>query len=67
MRVFVVTSLAQTLARYVLASEFDSIPERVRQEALRAFVNWVGCALGGSGADLLDRALAVADRLSGPR
>ncbi len=60
-------SLSQSLASYVLASRFESIPKEVRHEGARAFLNWVGCALGGSRTDLLDRALAVADRLSGPR
>ena len=59
--------LARTLAHYVCASRPEDIPSNVRKEASRALLNWFGCALGGSGADLLGRALTVADRLSGPR
>jgi 2-methylcitrate dehydratase PrpD len=61
------TDLARTLARYVCDSRLDDIPSPVRKEAPRTLLNWFGCALGGSTADLLRRALTVADRLSGPR
>jgi len=61
------TDIARTLARFISASRPQSIPRNVSHEATRALLNWFGCALGGCRADLLDRALAVAERLSGPR
>ena len=61
------TDIARILARFIYASQPQSIPRNVRHEATRALLNWFGCALGGCRADLLDRALAVAERLSGPR
>lgn len=59
--------IARTLARFIRVSQPQSSPQKVRHEAARALLNWFGCALGGCRADLLDRALAVAERLSGPR
>ena len=35
------------LAQYVHQSRWSDLPEPVRHEAVRAFVNWVGCACGG--------------------
>ncbi|MHB8108250.1 MAG: MmgE/PrpD family protein [Candidatus Cryosericum sp.] len=61
------TDIARTLARFIHESQPQSTPQNVRHEATRALLNWFGCALGGCRADLLGRALAVAERLSGPR
>lgn len=36
-----------TLARFVAQSRLDTIDESVQDEAVRAWVNWLGCALGG--------------------
>ena len=36
------------LARYGVASRFDSLPAPVVHEAKRALVNWAGCAIGAS-------------------
>lgn len=40
--------ITRILSDYVCASRFDALPEAVRHEGLRAFVNFVGCAAGGS-------------------
>ncbi|MBI3042650.1 MAG: MmgE/PrpD family protein [Betaproteobacteria bacterium] len=40
--------ITKTLARYAHASRFDTLPPAVRHEGARAFVNWIGCAAGGS-------------------
>ena len=40
--------ITRTLARYARASQFDALPAAVRHEGARAFVNWIGCAAGGS-------------------
>ena len=36
------------LARFAVNSRFDDLPQNVRHEGLRAFVNYVGCAAGGA-------------------
>jgi 2-methylcitrate dehydratase PrpD len=36
------------LARFATETRYDDLPETVRREAVRAFVNWMGCVLGGS-------------------
>lgn len=61
------TALARDLARYVISSDLPSIPDAVRREGSRTLINWFGCVLGGARSDLIDKAFAVADRLSGPR
>lgn len=47
------------LARYVIDSQFDHIPEAARREAARSLVNWVGCAVGGARHEAVERALAA--------
>src|SRR5579872_7204093 len=55
------------LARWVAATSYDALPDLVRREARRTFVNFVGCALGGSQHPAVTIALATVDELSGPR
>jgi 2-methylcitrate dehydratase PrpD len=38
----------QALAALVAETEWSSLPEEVRHEGLRSFVNWLGCAIGGA-------------------
>lgn len=59
--------IARSLARFVCESIPPSFPPDTRHEGARALLNWFGCVFGGCRADLMDRAFAVADRLSGPR
>jgi 2-methylcitrate dehydratase PrpD len=59
--------IARSLARFIHDSTSQSFPPEVRHQGARALLNWFGCAFGGCRADLLDRALAVAEQLSGPR
>lgn len=40
--------ITRILSRYVCASRFEDLPAAVRHEGVRAFVNYVGCAAGGS-------------------
>lgn len=39
--------LAAELAHFVVGSQLRAIPDSIKHEATRAFVNWVGCVLGG--------------------
>jgi 2-methylcitrate dehydratase PrpD len=47
------------LARFILSSRYEDLPERVRHEARRTLLNWVGCAIGGSGHQTVNNAVAA--------
>ena len=54
------------LARYIVESRFDAMPELIRHEGVRAFVNWLGCVLGGCRETVVERALATLQEFAGP-
>ena len=58
-------TITQTLARYVTSSSYDALPTQIRHEGVRAFVNWVGCAAGGSREDDVQRMLDVLTQFNG--
>ena len=58
--------ITRTLARFVLGHRASGVPEKVRHEAARSFLNWVGCAVGGSRHETADCALAALRPFSGP-
>ncbi len=41
-------NITRILSRYICESRLDALPAAVRHEGVRAFVNYVGCAAGGS-------------------
>ena len=51
--------VTRTLARYVVGSSYDEIPQQVRHEAHRALLNWLGCAIGTAHHETIERALAA--------
>jgi 2-methylcitrate dehydratase PrpD len=59
--------VTRTLARFIVGHRFGDIPEKVRHEAARSFLNWVGCAVGASRHETVERALAALGEFSGPR
>ncbi len=59
--------VTRQLAAFAVSAPPEAFPPQVRHEAKRAFVNWVGCALGGSDHPSTNIALATADAFSGPR
>ncbi len=59
--------ITRELARYVHTSRFDALPPAVRREGVRAFVNWVGCAAGGSREANVAHVLAILDEFNGAR
>src|SRR5262245_53035641 len=59
------TGITRTLARYIASSRFDELPLEVRHEGVRAFVNWLGCAAGGSQDAMVVRALELLQELNG--
>lgn len=60
------TEVTRTLARWIVASEFADIPADVRHSGVASFLNWMGCAVGGSRHETLDRAIAALAPFSGP-
>jgi len=40
-------AITREIAAYAVETRYDALPERVQVETMRAFLNWVGCALGG--------------------
>jgi 2-methylcitrate dehydratase PrpD len=54
--------VSSTLASYVVRSGYEDIPQDVRDEAKRALLNFVGCALGGCREPAVD----IAIRALGP-
>lgn len=57
-----VTSL---LAQFVLETKIQAIPENVRREGTRSLLNIIGCALGGSRHDAVDKAWAALQPFAG--
>ena len=46
--------ITRILSRYACASRFEDLPPAVRHEGVRAFVNFIGCAAGGSREEEVD-------------
>lgn len=59
------TSITRKLALYAAQARYSMLPENVRLEASRAFLNWMGCALGGSREPAVQLAAATAAELGG--
>ena len=57
--------ITRTLARYVVESRFSDLPASVVHDGRRALLNWVGCAVGGSHHEAVDKALKVRTRFAG--
>jgi 2-methylcitrate dehydratase PrpD len=54
------------LADYVAEMDYRDLSAAVRGEVRRLFVNWVGCALGGSSHEAIRTAVAAMRELAGP-
>jgi 2-methylcitrate dehydratase PrpD len=59
--------VTRRLARFVVASRPADVPQAPLREATRSIINWVGCAVGGSGHETMECALAALEEFSGPR
>ncbi len=59
--------VTKTLARFLVNHRYADIPEKVRHEGARSFLNWVGCAVGASRHETVENALAALSEFSGPR
>ncbi len=60
------TEVTRILAKWVVDSKFENIPANVRKSGVASFLNWMGCAVGGSRHETLDRAIAALKPFSGP-
>ena len=54
------------LASFVARSRLHDIPESVQDEAARAIVDWLGCALGGCLDPAVETALDALGGSAGP-
>ena len=57
----------RTLARFVVNHHEADLTAPVKREAIRSLLNWVGCAVGGSRHETVERAIAALGPFSGPR
>lgn len=53
------SEVTRTLARHVVQSKFEHLPQNVVHEARRALLHWIGCALGGCRDETVRCALAA--------
>ena len=60
------TEVTRILAKWVVDSKLENIPVAVRKSGAASFLNWMGCAVGGSRHETLDRAIAALKPFSGP-
>ena len=60
-------AVTRELGRFIAESRFDALPQAVRNEGQRAFVNWIGCVFGGCRTEGIERALPLLDEFSGKR
>jgi 2-methylcitrate dehydratase PrpD len=58
--------VTRTLAAWVVRSRAADLPVAVHKEATRTFLNWVGCALGGSREAAVDIAISALSPFAGP-
>jgi 2-methylcitrate dehydratase PrpD len=58
--------VTERLTRFVAASRWEDVPEKVRHEAKRSLVNFFGTALGGCTDAAADHLVSVLSAFSGP-
>lgn len=59
------SDVTRALAEWAVSCDLDSIPSEIQKEGVRAFANWLGCAVGGARHETVDRALEGVTRFSG--
>ncbi len=58
--------VTKILAEFIHDSSYDGLPDNVRREGVRSFLNWVGVAIGGSHHETVDIAVSALQPFSGP-
>jgi 2-methylcitrate dehydratase PrpD len=59
--------VTRILANYIVNARYEDLPANVKKEGTRTLMNWVGVAVGGSGHETVDRAVAALAPFSGPK
>lgn len=59
-------SPTRLLADYLVTAQPQDLPASVRREGRRTFLNWLGCAVGGSRHETIDIAVAALEPFCGP-
>ena len=58
--------VTEILARYVTTAKYEHLPKEVCKQSVRALVNWMGVAIGGSREIAVEKAIAAIAPFSGP-
>ncbi len=61
----ITTAVTRALARHIVAAQADQLPNAVQAEAVRTFLNWMGCAVGAAGHEAVDIAIAALTPFAG--
>src|SRR5262245_47909488 len=59
------TGATRELAQFAAGSRWSDVPQEVRHEGARAFLNWLGCAIAGCRDDSVERLLAALAEFAG--
>ena len=57
--------VTRPLARYLVNARYEDLPANVRKEGVRTLLNWVGCAVGGSRHEAVDKAVKALGPFAG--
>ena len=58
--------LTHNLAKFIVSTRFEDIPDAVRHEAKRTLLNWVGCAVGACRQDTVTKVITALASFAGP-
>jgi 2-methylcitrate dehydratase PrpD len=58
--------ISSRLAEFAHDMRWQDLPDVVRRESVRAFLNWVGCAVGGARTESAEAAILGLASMSGP-
>ena len=61
----ITTGITRALARHIVAARADQLPSAVRAEAVRTFLNWMGCAVGAARHEAVDIAIKALTPFAG--
>ena len=59
------SNVTRRFAEFLSRFRYEDLPERAVHEARRGLIDWIGCALAGSGHPTIDKLLSVIEPISG--
>ena len=59
------TFAGETFGRFVIETKWDDVPAKVRHEAKRSLLNFIGCALGSARDPAIETAVGVLKTFAG--